>query len=455
MNTSTVSQPSVPQFNECWEALPQMWDHNVHYFANVLGMFFGNSMQTKELKEKIGGVESHGGRFAPVLNIMFQGLGDNVLYVEKSPDPILLQYFRNLGLSIPEIVVLSHEEIYNLSPEVLQKRCHSGESIWLDGYVIDENLEQLGQAVNHQLVTSYAASKSGNNKGELHEFLKANELPVFETLFANDTEEAKGCLKTLAKRGYKKGVVKSVIGASGVGMKKMSTTETEGVEIPESFFFEGPCMVQGWLDKERSGVKEVLSPSVQIFIKDEVISCFDVTEQFLSGSSIFKGNECTPSYLGWPDYTGLKAELLRQSEIVGNWLHGLGLRGPASIDFLVVNSDKLREVYVCEANARVTGATYPSLLARSLQDGGDWMMRNLKFRKPVPTRKLLRQLSDHGYLYEPGKLQGLLPYNLYTCDHGRVEQGQFLVMAPEITTCKGLLIEAERDMPIDWDYERA
>ena len=43
----------------------------------------------------------------------------------------------------------------------------------------------------------------------------------------------------------------------------------EKVEVPAFYFQEGPCLVQGWLQPGAQSVREVRSPSVQIFVNGQ------------------------------------------------------------------------------------------------------------------------------------------------------------------------------------------
>ena len=78
---------------------------------------------------------------------------------------------------------------------------------------------------------------------------------------------------------------------------------------------------QGWLQPGELGVREIFSPSVQLFLDDESVSLYDLTEQILSDASIHQGNEAPPPYL--PMKKGLRSELLRQAGEAGSWLKGL------------------------------------------------------------------------------------------------------------------------------------
>ena len=101
----------------------------------------------------------------------------------------------------------------------------------------------------------------------------------------------------LRQLGYSTAVVKAQIGASGYGMIKLNTQNPRLDSMPNYLFFEGPCMVQGWLDEERPGVRRIGSPSIQMFLDDHTVSLFDWTEQILSEASVHEGNMSPPPYI--------------------------------------------------------------------------------------------------------------------------------------------------------------
>ncbi|MDG2126293.1 MAG: hypothetical protein P8J87_21505, partial [Verrucomicrobiales bacterium] len=289
----------------------------------------------------------------------------------------------------------------------------------------------------------------------LHRYLESEGLPVFDTEEARTPGEVAACLERLRSRGFRSAAVKSQIGASGVGIARVATDGGGVVAVPGSFFYEGECMVQGWIEAGLHGVGEVTSPSVQMFVGDERVYLYDLTEQILSHESVHEGNVSPPAYLG--EREGLAEELYRQAGIAGEWLHGQGYRGTASVDFLVapVDGRALGEgVYVCEVNARITGATYPSVLARHFVPGGAWLMRNLKFDVEESGERLLEMLADHGHLFVKGGARGVLPINFNTSPGGRVGKGQFLCLGETPEECGELLLQAEREMPVDWNYVR-
>ena len=91
--------PTQGHTPSCWE------NRSVIFFANLLSLFFGNRAGARLLQEEISCVDSYGGRLLPVLGLIFGG-GDNVLVLERRPEPALTDYFQFLGLSAPRIEIL-------------------------------------------------------------------------------------------------------------------------------------------------------------------------------------------------------------------------------------------------------------------------------------------------------------------------------------------------------------
>ncbi len=222
--------------------------------------------------------------------------------------------------------------------------------------------------------------------------------------------------------------------------------------MPEYMFYEGPCLIQGWICPGFQAVESVDSPSVQLFVGDQSIHIYDITEQILSKDSIHEGNIAPPPYL--ESYAGLEDELILQAALAGEWLYTNGYRGTASVDFLVVKRLGKFEVRICEINARVTGATYPSVLSRRFIPNGAWLMRNVKTDVPMEGEDLLKLIDRVGALYYPGKSEGFLPINFNLNDSGKVIKGQFLYLAKDIHTCIEALESLSAILPMEWQYDR-
>jgi hypothetical protein len=442
--------------------LPGFWQRDVTFFANLLSLFFGNEGGTASLRKEVGEIDSYGGRLVPLINLLFKK-PSNLLILQHTPDEALCGYFRDdLGLTLPEMHILPHAEFLELGDESGEVCADSASvlakhtSQWIDGFVTDATLEQIAKRLGKKTITTESGSRRGNNKLLLFQFLKRNGLPVVDTYIAESPAEVPRCVRELAKRGFRKAVIKAQVGASGIGMVKLDDIN-RGIAIdasPEYLFHEGPCLVQGWLEPGYDRIREVRSPSVQLFIEDSAVYLYDVTEQILSESSVHEGNESPPAYLD--EFPGLRKELLQQAGAAAQWLHGTGYRGTASADLIVVDYEDRRApgVYVCELNARVTGATYPSVLARHFLPRGAWLHRNLRLREPLTGEKLLRMLGEGGHLYDPGETRGVLPVNFNFGKDRLIHKGQFLCIAESSEGCHDYLDRMQAETDIEWAFDR-
>jgi len=130
---------------------------------------------------------------------------------------------------------------------------------------------------------------------------------------------------------------------------------------------------------------------------------FDITEQLLTGRILHAGNQSPPPYLN--AIPGLREMLLKQAGVAIRWLHAQGYRGFGGLDSLVAERSDGRppDVYVSEINARVTAATYPSILVRHLHPGTHWTLRNVDLDDGEGETEILRTLRENGHLFLPGK----------------------------------------------------
>lgn len=442
--------------------LPAFWDRSVVFFANLMSMFFGNIEQMNQLNKEVSGARTYGGRLIPVIDILFQG-GRNLLILEKEPNESILNYQQEvLKLSLPDFIILPREFYEAIDEDCRTKfnpdeienvmgRISSHPAKWTDGFVTDERLVLWSRKVNKSPINTEDECRKANNKLHLHYYLLERGLPVLDTEVAASPFDVKRCLNALRESGYERAVAKSQIGASGIGMIRLKTC-MQDVDLPEYMFYEGPCLIQGWICPGFQGIESVDSPSVQLFIGDQSIHIYDITEQILSKDSIHEGNIAPPPYLA--SHTGLEGELILQAALAGEWLYTNGYRGTASVDFLVVRRLGKFEVRICEINARVTGATYPSVLSRRFIPNGAWLMRNVKTDIPMEGEELLKLIDRAGALYYPGKSEGFLPINFNLNESGKVIKGQLLYLAKNINTCIEALENLSAVLPMEWQYDR-
>lgn len=441
-------------------SLPPAWDRPGIFVSNLFSLFFGNEGQTADLCSEVGRLESYGGRLVPVLGLMYQGDSPNGVVLEEPPAAEILAYFADeLGLDVPDLHAMGHDDYKAVGangnlPEAaaaLFQELGAKSRGWIDGFVTDAALRRMAEHTGHETLNTPEASYAGNHKVMLHHHLVESRLPTFTSHLATSAEEIDQARSQLKHCGYEHAVIKSAVGASGVGLWKLPI-EGPKTDVPDYCFHEGPCLVQGWLDDKIADVNLVASPSVQVFSRPEAVHLFDLTDQILSTDSIHEGNVSPPAWLQHEPDT--QEEIMRQAAVVGAWLHGQGYRGTASVDFHVALRTGGPEVRVCEVNARVTGATYPALLARHFAPNGVWLMRNLRFDPAPPPGEALAELRSHGLLWQPNRAAGVLPINFNTVPGVGVTKGQFLCLAPELDEAQALLRRVTEVMDGAEDFAR-
>ncbi len=433
---------------------PRFRDQSVLFFANLKSLFLGNTEQMNELIDLVGELDSYGGRLIPILNLLYRS-GKNTLVLERMPETSLMQYFvEKLDLELPKIHLMNPQLYESLALESVDtlKELIAEDFTYVDGYVTDEKLNRWAGLLGCEHSCSIEGYRIGNNKTCLHQHLVEVGLPTPDTVVEDCSDRISEALLTLQKKGYQRAVIRAAIGASGIGMIGVDIQAEQSVQVPAMFFHGGPCLVQGWFEKDVLGVESVTSPSVQFFIQDDGIDLFDITSQILSGDSVHEGNYAPPGDYGDPTLTSI----MEQAIEVSRWLHENGYRGPGSVDFIVVEMQQGGEMkpYVCEVNARVTGATYPSVLARHLRPDGAWLMRNIRFETRVKGADVLDMLEKGDWLYEKGKSSGVIPINLNSHKDGRVAKGQFLYLNNKIEACSKQLDHMVESLPVRTSIER-
>ena len=421
------------------------------FFANLNSLFFGNAGAACALSEMLGGtLSSYGGRLASILDLLFHAPDDtpNLLIVDCPPQPELIEYHRQvLDLRIPELLVA--DQAHYSTPEVLERIAASG-ARYVDGFVTDAQLAEIAATCGKQTLSTPEGSHLANNKLAFHREIVRLALPAFDTEIAASPADLPDCLHALNRKGYRFAAVKSQIGASGIGVIKVDTRNPE--PIPDLIFHEGSCLVQGWVEPGIKAVRHIHSPSVQIMVGEDEILLYDTTDQILDHQSVHEGNLAPPHRP--EERSEEQSQLLNQARALVPWLHHSGYRGPASIDFHVAQRGEHTDIRACEINARVTGATYPSLLARHFQQNGAWLMRNLALPAPLPASSILDILEREDMLFQPGAARGCLPINFNTNRSGEITKGQFLFLAPDVDEVAGLLSELVSHPEIDLHYDR-
>jgi len=402
--------------------VPAAREGSVVFVANLSHIFFDNEGLTERLRRTVEGLSSYGGRLLPVIGLLWRG-PDNLLLLEREAAPALRGYFgETLALRLPETGRYDES-----AGAALAERIAAVPGRRMDGFVTDERLAALARAAGIELAGTVAGSRHGNDKRRLHHHLEGCGERVFPSVEIGSAAELPAAAAELARRGFRRAAVKTPVGASGIGLWRFECGAPPA--LPDCYFQDGPCLVQGWIDESMPGVERIASPSVQLLLGRRRIELFDTTDQILSEESVHEGNGSPPASLVDPR---VREEVLRQAELAALWLHRQGYRGTASADFhLAFRVGGEVEVRVCELNARVTGATYPSLLARHFRPRGAWLMRNLRLPRALPAAEVLEDLAAADLLFE-GSGSGVLPINFNQDESGLVTKGQFLVLGGDL-----------------------
>ena len=431
--------------------LPPAFPHSTIFFANLVSLFFGNAEATRSLTNLLGGtLDSYGGRLASVLDLLFHSEHDhpNLLVTTLPLQAELSRYHdKILGLRLPEIV-LADPSRYETTE--LLERLSANHATHLDGFVTDEQLKRIAGQTRKKTLSPPEGSHLANNKLAFHNEVVRLGLPTFSTEIAENQADLPRCYRKLNRQGYRFAAVKSQIGASGIGVIKVDTRRPQ--EVPDLIFHEGACLVQGWIEPGIKAVRHIHSPSVQILVNDDEIFLYDTTDQILDHQSIHEGNLAPPHLPG--ALTEEQEQILAQSKAIVPWLHQTGYRGPASIDFHIARRGEETDIRACEINARVTGATYPSMLARRFQKNGAWLMRNLALPEPLAADRILEILDSHDALFKPGASNGCLPINFNIDKKGDITKGQFLFIAPGVDEVCDQLAELVSHPQIELHYDR-
>jgi len=437
--------------------LPPLWRESVIFYANLDCIFFGQPEKTRQLVDNVSGFYGYGSRLLPILGLMFQG-DRNLLLLRQEPDPIVMHYFsERLGLKLPDIEIIEKTPACGISrinyDARVRQRLRAHPARILDGYVTDPSLEAMADDLDKRLINSHRSCRDANDKILLNRFLRQVGLPVFDGGEATIGQDLDECFIALREMGYLKAAVRSSLGASGFGMAITRLDDEGQSSFPAHLFSEKKVLVQGWIEEGRRSVTRIVSPSVQFFCgDDDKVTLYDITDQLLSKSSIHEGNISPPISLAADN--DIQKEILRQAEIVTSWVASTGFRGTGSIDFVVCGTNKKATVYTCEVNARVTGATYPSLLALHFNSGGAWLMRNVSFGPCMTGQEFFALLEKKNILYLPGRPQGILPLNLIEAENREVTKCQLLFLAGDTGRCLEMIENFPKLLPASCVFDR-
>lgn len=154
-------------------------------------------------------------------------------------------------------------------------------------------------------------------------------------------------------------IIKPDNGEDGIGQKRVppdsSISSVLNIISNNKFLNHGAVVVEKFIESDNN----IVSPSIEYYIKDDKLYYLYSCAQALSQDRTFLGVDIGPSILP----TKIKREMIRMGDVFGRTLATLGYRGFFDIDFIV---DKDQTVYAVESNLRRTGATHVHAIGQQL-----------------------------------------------------------------------------------------
>ncbi len=203
--------------------------------------------------------------------------------------------------------------------------------------------------------------------------LLASEYP--SQLWADD---ASFVAHTLAQAQAKLGqawIAKAPLSASGQHRVRLEHPGAD--KWLRSHLAHGPVVLEPWFER-------LLDVSVQLDVRDEGAQVLGTTRFWTTQAGTFRGGVIGPwgglvsrsilrALHGGSKKSAINIALADMARFVGQQLHGLGHRGPAGIDAMVVNQDgKLRLLPILEVNPRYTMGRVALQIHRSTGLRGGW-----------------------------------------------------------------------------------
>lgn len=350
----------------------------------------------------------------------------DIILLRRFPDNSYLDYIKNIGFEIPQIIIptleddsLSLSEII-LKDEKLHLELCKCKQKKLDlifvpyavtsleehiankysFYYFGASAKLCGQ-VNDKIYSRYIAEKMGFN--------------VTNGYVCNCYESVEQAAIQLFQQGFKQIVLKDKYGASGKGLFLFKTVK----EI--SFFknrlfnnkYENPSyLVEGWYSTKHN-------INYQIHIKNNgIVECFSLSEQLLSGK-VYCGS-IFPAQI--TEYQ--KKQYYKYAQIVGRELYRIGYEGIASIDSIITADDIL--IPIIEINARFSLSTYTAFLADRL-NAMCWCNYYLDIvtKEYLTFQKIYELMDINQLLYSRNSNEGVFLYNTSTISHTNISGKYF------------------------------
>ncbi len=332
---------------------------------------------------------------------IFLATPDDLVVVDREPDPSWIEYLQRVGLKLPQIRVAQGEG------ETLVERITDDAELCAElrerGYPIKPYMGSIqNQTLAHQLGLRYIAPDSQlvdrlNHKSNLDQILLEIGLPRIPTEVSTRDQIVHDARFAFEEHGSL--MIRSDLSIGGHGVWRIENTQgidqlANGIKVanPDRKFIWQP-------------LKAVTnSPNVQYEITDDSCTLLGISAQQMTESFAFGGNN-------FPSPLSNNQSILDQSQETAQWLQTQGYRGLVGFDFIVTTN---QEVYIVEINPRVNTSTFPLILSHHLG------VEAFKLMTGLPTQTVgfdeLQSLIGSELLYDQHRKDGIIPLMIPTKD---------------------------------------
>jgi D-alanine-D-alanine ligase-like ATP-grasp enzyme len=351
---------------------------------------------------------------------------DFVIFGEKI-DPFLWDYYQGLELATIKPENIFYADSYLNYPSLtkavladksLMKKLKQEKFDFVIPYIESFNTEILSKRINASLFRPAHFTDWINNKSNYRNVLKKLRLPVIAGCRTNQIKASKH-LQALKKQGFKKIIFKRERSVSGFGTFVGGIEDDFRYRLKDNFRKDENFVVECFIEDVKC------SPSIQYFVTNDGISFIVVTDQLL----LEKDNV---SYTGniHPSFLSKEADILKivekMSKKIYQYLQSKKCFGVVGIDYIVTKQGK---VYSTEANVRVNGSTFPTLIVQKLfgkKPNIHWLFKTFYFNKSISFEELFHKFN---YFIKKKGGYGIVPVGVDLLKS--MNEGQFVIVAPD------------------------
>ena len=319
----------------------------------------------------------------------------DTIIVDSTPDQAWLWFLSTIGIEIGTVLTphtiesTLHQSI--LSDQHLLERL-SKNQCFLEPYMGGQEIQHLADTLNAALnAPSPTLLNQLNLKSNLHAILVQANLPTIETTTAPRDELHTKALQSFKDIGPL--MVRADLSIGGLGVWKIKNQSD--IQSLQNSINHSPThrlfIIQPLLDI-------INSPNVQYTITDAEPKFLGISDQHMTPSLAFGGNQYPSPHAQHPD-------LLNQSNRIAHWLHKAGYRGIVGIDFVITTES---QAYIVEINPRINTSTFPLLLAQRLNRSAFRLMTGLQTQAVTDFDQLVNVFGTD-LLYNPSHGSGMIP----------------------------------------------